>query len=645
VSRKRNLSDRELGMDRSIPRRDFIQGALAGAAVALTGPMGRAFAAAADPAGPAAAQDRPGYYPPLLTGLRGSHPGSFEAAHALRDGVRQDQGTDSGENYDLIVVGAGISGLAAAHFFRAQKVNAGRILILDNHDDFGGHAKRNEFSLAGRMQLLNGGTLSIESPRPYSAVADKLMKDLGIDVAALSRKVEHPKFYEGLGLKRAVFFDRETFGTDKLVAEFSKNTLAKFLADSPLPERARSDIARIEAAASDFLPGKSSADKKLYLSTISYQAFLRDVVHADEACIAFYQARTHGWWGVGIDAVSALDCWGIGMPGFKGMNLKSGSIARMGYTPAGFADTGGSESLHFPDGNATVARLLVRDLIPQAVPGRSAEDVVTARVDYGRLDRKDNAVRLRLNSTVIAANHAGDPKTARRVAVSYIRDGKTFIAHANGCVMACWNMMIPYLCPELPAAQKAALHDLVKTPLVYTSVALRNWQSFHKLGIHGVYAPGCYHTNISLNPKVDIGTYRSPATPTEPILVHMTRTPCKPGLPEHDQNKAGRAELLATSFETFERNIREQLARTLSAGGFDPAADIQAITVNRWPHGYAPEYNPLFEPELPPAQWPNVIGRARFGRIVIANSDSGRAAYTDSAIDQANRAVSELLLA
>ena len=636
-------TDRDLGMDRSIQRRDFIQGALAGAAVALAGPLGSAFAA--DAGAVTAAQDGSGYYPPLLTGMRGSHPGSFEAAHALRDGVSQDRGIDSGESYDLIVVGGGISGLAAAHFFRAQTTNAVRILILDNHDDFGGHAKRNEFSLAGRMELLNGGTLSIESPRPYSPVASKLMRELGIDVAALSRKIEHPKFYDDLGLRRGVFFDQETFGTDKLVADFNKNRLATFLSESPLPERARRDIARIEEAASDFLPGKSSAEKKLYLSKISYQAFLRDVVHADEAAIAFYQARTHGWWGVGIDAVSALDCWGIEMPGFKGMRLEPGSIARMGYTPAGFADTGGSESLHFPDGNATVARLLVRNLIPKAVPGSSAEDVVTARVDYSRLDRRENPVRLRLNSTVIRAIHAGDPKTARQLAVTYVRDGKAFTARANGCVLACWNMMIPYLCPELPAAQKAALQTLVKTPLVYTSVALRNWQSFHKLGIHSVYAPGCYHTNISLNPRVDIGAYRSPTNPAEPILVHMTRTPCKPGLPEHDQNKAGRAELLATSFETFERNIREQLARTLSPGGFDPAADIQAITVNRWPHGYAPEYNPLFEPELPPGQWPNVVGRARFGRIVIANSDAGRAAYTDSAIDQANRAVSELLLA
>ena len=630
-------------MDRSIPRRDFLQGALVGAAAALTGPLGRAFAQNLTSGG--AAQDRPGYYPPLLNGMRGSHPGSFEAAHALRDGAPQKPGIDTGETYDLIVVGGGISGLAAARFYRSQTSNASRILILDNHDDFGGHAKRNEFSLAGRMELLNGGTLSIESPRPYSAVAGKVIKDLGIDVTALRRKTEHSKFYDELGLTHGVFFDRETFGKDKLVAGWSKARLSKALAESPLPERARGDVLRIEEAAVDFLPGKSSAEKKLYLSKISYQAFLRDVVHADEACIAFYQAKTQGWWGVGIDAISALDCWGIDLPGFKGMKLEPGSISRMGYTPAGFADTGGSETLHFPDGNATVARLLVRDLIPKAVPGSSPEDVITARVDYSRLDRKDNPVRLRLSSTVIRALHAGDPKTARQVVVTYVRDGETCTVRGNGCVLASWNMMIPYLCPELPAAQKAALHDLVKTPLVYTSVALRNWQSFRKLGIHDVYAPGCYHTNMSLNENVNIGSYVSPIKPEGPILVHMTRTPCEPGLSEHDQNKAGRADLLATPFETFERKIREQLARTLSAGGFDPAADIQAITVNRWPHGYAPEYNPLWEPELPKDQQPNVVGRARFGRIVIANSDAGRAAYTDSAIDQADRAVHELLSA
>jgi len=196
---------------------------------------------------------------------------------------------------------------------------------------------------------------------------------------------------------------------------------------------------------------------------------------------------------------------------------------------------------------------------------------------------------------------------------------------------------------DLPEAQKAALHSLVKAPLVYSIVALRNWRAFSKLGVEQIYAPGSYHPLVKLNAKVDVGSYRSSSAPDEPILLRMVRVPCKPGLSEHEQNKAGRAELLATPFATFEHNIRDQLSRMLRGGGFDPATDIEAITVNRWPHGYAPEYNPLWDPEVPPQQRANVLGRAPFGRMTIANSDSGAAAYTDSAIDQADRAVNELL--
>jgi spermidine dehydrogenase len=133
-------------------------------------------------------------------------------------------------------------------------------------------------------------------------------------------------------------------------------------------------------------------------------------------------------------------------------------------------------------------------------------------------------------------------------------------------------------------------------------------------------------------------------SPDEPILVHMTRTPCRPGLDERDQHRAGREELLTTSFEDFERNIRDQLARTLAPGGFDPAADITAITVNRWPHGYAYEYNPLFDPDWSEPEQPNVIGRAPHGRITIANADSGAGAYTDVAIEQAYRAIGEVMI-
>jgi spermidine dehydrogenase len=627
-----NSTDRALGMDQPITRRDFINGIALLSSGALLATPGRAQSASNAP------QDHFGYYPPTLTGMRGSHPGSFEAAHALRDGAQEPEPADTGEHYDLIIVGAGISGLSAAHYYRAATSANSRILLIDNHDDFGGHAKRNEFSIDGHLQLINGGTLEIDSPRPYSKVAADMLITLGIDVPSLAKRTQKPKFYEDHGYQHGVFFDQETFGKDHMAVGLGDIPVTKLLANAPLPASAIAQIAQIEEGSIDYLPGLSAAEKKDRLSRISYEAFLRDVVKVDPIVTTFYNFKTRSEWGVGCDAISALDCWGFGYGGFKGMHLPKGSIARMGYTPSGYHDAGGSYHLHFPDGNATIARSLVRNLIPSALPGSGVENIVMARADYSQLDRADQAIRIRLSSTAVKAQNL-----AEGVEVVYVRDGQTFKVRAKSAVLACYNAIIPYLCPELPETQKAALHELVKSPLVYTSVALHNWKAFERLKLSRITAPCSYHTSLYLNDHVNIGMYRSPRSSSEPTVLHMIRVPTKPGLSEHDQNRAGRAELLATSFETFERNIRDQLNRCLGAGGFDAARDISAITVNRWPHGYSPEYNPLWDPEVPANLRPNVIGRAKFGRIAIANSDSGAAAYTDSAIDQAYRAVGELL--
>ncbi len=636
----RSYSDHALGMNRDISRRDFMQGVAMSAASCWAAP---ALSRGPDVSfGALSAQDRPGYYPPRLTGLRGSHAGSFESAHALRDGAPLPTPTFLKESYDLVVVGAGISGLAAAHFYLAHHPRA-RVLLLDNHDDFGGHAKRNEFELNGHTRLMNGGTFSIESPRPYSAIADGVLRSIGIHAVSLAKRVMHPEVYARMGMKDAVFFDRETFGADYLAVGYKSKPMPEFLAGTPLSLQAKADIERVETGAVDYFKGLSSLEKKKRLMKISYYDYLKTVVKVDPAVLAFYQSRTKGEWGVGIDAVSALDCWGIGLPGFAGLQLSSGSIPGMGFTPAGYADTGGSVWLHFPDGNATIARGLVRQLIPAAIPGKSIEDLVTARVDYAELDRLEAPVRLRLNSTVLAVRHVGEVDTASHTTVTYLRDGQAYAVNAGHCIMACYNMMIPYLIPELPEAQKTALHELVKTPLVYTSVAIRHWQAFAKLGVSEIMAPGGYHSSIRLNYTVDIGSYQSPRYADEPNLLWLTRTPCKAGLTEHEQNRVGRAELLNTSFEEFERQTREQLQRMLAGGGFEAADDIMAITVNRWPHGYAPEHNSLFDPDVTEAQQAHVLGRARFGRIAIANSDAGGGAYTDVAIEQGYRAVSELL--
>ncbi len=469
-----------------------------------------------------------------------------------------------------------------------------------------------------------------------------MIKALGVDVEALAKKIQQPHFYQDMGPAAGVFFDRETFGADKLIVGVGKTNWGELLAAAPLSEKARADIVRIEEGATDYLPGLSSDEKKLRLSKISYRTFLTDLAKVDPAVVAYYQQRTHGEWSVGIDGVAALDCWGIGLPGFKGLGLAPGSIARMGYTAAGYADTGGSPRLHFPDGNATIARLLVRNLIPAAVPGSTAEDVVGAKADYSQLDRPGNGVRVRLNSIVTRVQNLGSGASAG-VRVTYLRGGRAFSARAHGCVLACYNMMIPYLVPELPAAQKEALHALVKEPLVYTTVALRNWKAFRNLKVSSVAAPGGYHNSFYLNQHVNIGGYRSPASAEQPVLVHMTRTPCRPGLTYQEQNRFGRAELLATSFETFERNIRDQLGRTLADGGFDPAADITGIAVNRWPHGYAPEYNPLFDAELPEAGRPMSWEERASEGLPLPTRMQAPPPTTDSAIDQAYRAVSELL--
>jgi spermidine dehydrogenase len=629
--------DRELGMDRPITRRDFLNGVAVGVA-------GTWLAGCHWDVPSAEAQNAPGYYPPALTGMRGSHPGSYDVGHAMRDGSfwkTAGRPVDTGERYDLIVVGGGISGLSAAHFYLAQH-RSGRVLILDNHDDFGGHAKRNEFRPGGRLLLQNGGTWSIESPFPYSTEARGLLTELGVDPPALQAACARPEIYQGL--KGGVFFDKETFGVDHLavgVPEADAAAWRAFLANTPLSPDAKRDIVRIQTAVIDYLPGLTSDEKKDRLSRLSYKDYLLQVAKVHPDVVPYYQTETHGLYGVGIDAVPALDCWAIGFAGFKGLQLAPGPKGgRLSFTALGAATPDQSPYFfHFPDGNASIARLLVRKLVPAAIPGQTAQDIVTARVDYAQLDVPASPVRIRLNSTAVAVRQRAE----NEVEVTYGRDGKAFVARGGGVVMACWNMMIPFIVDGLPAAQQDALRYGVKVPLCYTAVALRNRSAFQSLGLRRIATPGMYHSEIALDVPVSIGDYQFPASPDEPMLVRMLRTPCKPGVSAREQQRAGHQELLITSFETFERNIRDQLARVLGAGGFDPARDIEAITVNRWPHGYAYEYNPLWDPDWPVGQRPCDIARQRFGRVVIANSDAAAAAYTDQAIDQAYRAVQELL--
>jgi spermidine dehydrogenase len=595
--------DRRLGMDRAITRRDFLNGV----SIAIGASLLPACAEDGEPL----VQVPSGYYPPAETGMRGSHPGSFEVAHATVQGQRW-AAEKTGEHYDLVIVGA-----------------------LDNHDDFGGHAKRNEFTLDGRTFIGYGGTMLIEAPKTYPAVSTQVIRELGIDTGRHS-EFYHEDLFASHGAGRVSFFDKETFGADYLAT--GQSDLGESINDAPLSASAKAELKRLLADEQDYLPGMSPAERRAVLESHSWRDYLAEFAGVGDEVLAFVQKWPHGVWSIGADALPAWMAWLQGYPGFAGMDI-------------GYGDEDGEyddEGFYFPDGNASIARLLVRKMIPDIAAGSTMEDIVTARFDYSVLDRPENLTRIRLSSTVVDLRHQ-DGKLDADVDVTYVNGGEGRTVTASKVVWAAYHSMLPYVCPDVPEEQAAAHRSSVRSPLVYTNVLIRNWQSLVKVGMRRAYCPGSFFQTVMPTHPVSMGDYRFSVSPEEPVILHMNHVPLAPGLPAPEQFRAGRQFLLGAAFEVFERNVRDQLGRMLGPGGFDPARDIAGITVNRWPHGYAysvdAESNEV-------AWWPKwwrhegrpwVDARQRVGNIVFASIDASSNAMTESAIEEAHRAVHELM--
>ena len=623
-------TDKKLGMQRAITRRDFVQGAAVATGAALqTGALGLPNIATASTSVGATVQGTMAVdYPPIKTGMRGSHPGAYEIAHALaRDGAKFPEPKPTDEQYDLIVVGAGISGLAAAHYYQKRFGPNSKILLLENHDDFGGHAKRNEFHQSGDMVLSLGGTHNLEWWK-FSETVNAFMVEHGVDYEAM-RKQMNFAYGRDAANGQAMWFDEATYGVNRLVTHFnlSAKLTSKKIDEIPISDAGRESLKRFYDS-EPRLEEWTEAKAEDILSSISYPDFLRQYGGLTEDAVQLFDKEEHGSWGLEMRALSAAEAIWEGYPGAH-LFGEGWSEDSFGYPVA-----------MWPDGNASLARLMVAKLIPHSAPDVTADNVAIARLDYSALDRKNANVRLRLNSTVI-----GVANTDRGVSVTYAssEDGLKQVS-ARHSVLACYHSIIPHLCPAMPDTQKAALKYQVKFPMILTNVLLRNSEALDKLGVDGIACPGRLHARLFLFKGLHTGGYQRPDNADEAVSLVFwgSISPPEDAIDLRSQLRGSRQKLLELSFEDFEREVRTVLDGLLGPAGFDVSEDILAITVNRWPHGYSYEYMQLWDPEWQPGEAPHEIARQRFGSIAIANADAGASAYTHVAIDQAYRAIADL---
>ena len=386
----------------------------------------------------------------------------------------------------------------------------------------------------------------------------------------------------------------------------------------------------------NYLDDLSLRESYRYVQSVSYGDFLSDRVGLDDETSSIFYALMKLLWGVGGKNISVMDAFSIGAPGIQSM----GKLAKL-LQKILLRIMSGGESLYFPDGNASVPRLLVKKLIPAVtIDDADFTNISNSHFDYKMLDKSEHSIRLRLNSTVVGVRQTED----NRVEVDYVEEGKALRVMGKRAILACYNNMIPHLCPELPESQKDSLRYAEKMPLVWANIHLEDGIAFSELGVNRIDCPKDPFVVVTTAPYTSTGGYQPPKKPSDPMVIFMMSVPEIKATGKEtlrELYKAGRHIVYSTSFATYEQQIRDQLQALLGPHGFNHETDIRAITVNRWPHGYAYEYSSLYDPEWEEGKAPHEIGRAQFGNISIANSDSEAYAYVNAAIDSAWRAVEE----
>jgi spermidine dehydrogenase len=629
-----------LGMNQGITRRDFLNATLLASGGLLLNPLSPAdLLAEKMPARPS-----PGLNPgsdtndDVFTGYggvgdyansNGNTLAVLTAGHQIRDGAFDSLPAsviDTGETYDCIIVGGGISGLAAALIFQRKAGPGKTCLVLDNHPIFGGEAKRNEFLVDGHRLIGHQGSALFWPPFPHSFIG-RFYDSIGLKAPRLEyQKWAGPA--PEIPLTRTPYLGSAPYGL-YFGAKFGQpqgvwltDPWGKKLEGAPISAKAREELLRSQSTDSPKPQYRGDAISRR-LDTITLEDHLMERHGISRETVrTFLLTDEGGGFGLGADALS-------------------------GYTAYAFDELGpipddGTEM--FPDGNSAIARLIAKTLIPESIAGSpSLDDVCRNHVNFAALDRAGAAARIRLDSTAVWVKHDGDPAKSESVTIAYMRGAKTYRVKARSVVMAGGSWTTRNIVRDLPDDRKDAYAEFHRSPCMVANVAVRNWRFLYKMGISGCQWYEGLGNYMQVRKLALCGADSPTISPDSPIVLTIKVLYPYPGKTAEQQGHMGRAEMISTPFREYERQIRQQFTDMFARSGFDSSRDIAGIILNRWGHAYAsPAPGFYFGKDGKPAPG-DVLRAALFGRISFANTDLSGTPDHKSSILEADRAVEQLL--
>jgi spermidine dehydrogenase len=564
------------------------------------------------------------------------------AGHRMRDGAYDPlpaDTIDTGETYDCVVVGGGISGLAAALFFLRHAGPGRAVLILENHPIFGGEAKQNEFQVDGKRLIAHQGSAIYLVPYPHSFIA-RFYDSIGLHTPRLQYQKwagTEPEMvlgrtpYDSAGLSRGQygFWFGAKFGHANGL--WLIDPVGKQMRGAPVGDATRKELQRwfsgkaAEEAKFDLPKYEGDAASRRLDSMSLEQHYIEHFGVSRETIRDFLTPVEGGGSGLGPDALSAYCDYAADL-----------------LHP--FEDGSGEAVQMFPGGNTTIARLMLKTLIPQSIDGAaSVEAVSRGTVKFDTLDLPGAPARIRLSSTTVSVRHEGDPAKTETLSVAYVRDGKVFRVKARSAVMAGGSWTTKHIMKDLPDELRRAYAQFYRSPCMMANVAMRNWRFLHKMGISGCRWFEGVGNYMDVCRQALVGINDAEINPDSPVVLAVKVLYSYPGLSTEDQGHRGRGEMLSTSFRDYERRIREQFTAMFGAAGFDAKRDIAGIVLNRWGHAYlSPQPGFFFGKDGQPAPR-ETLRSAPFGRIAFANTDLAGAMDHRYSILEAHRAVNQLL--